>query len=327
MSINISVLGAGAWGTALACAMVKARHNVTLWGRNKEVLQEIRHEQRNSAYLNDIKLVNGIKTQPDLGKAVRGADIILLVIPAQSIAAMIARLKAFVTPDQIIVTCAKGIDQNLGKTPAELLGGLVNRENIGVLSGPSFAHDVARDLPTAVTLAFEDIAQAMKYAQLLSSDSLRIYGSDDIVGVEIGGALKNVLALAVGIARGLGLGASAEAALIARGFNELRKLAEKMGAKADTLTGLSGLGDLVLTASSPQSRNFAYGMALGRGDSVAGMPLAEGVFTANIAGKLARDHKIETPIIQSVGAILADRISARDAVRQLLSRPLKIENQ
>jgi glycerol-3-phosphate dehydrogenase (NAD(P)+) len=327
MSRNITVLGAGAWGTALASAMVKARHKVTLWGRNKEILDEIRQKRRNSTYLNDIKLINGIETQADIAKAVSGSDIILLVIPTQTIAAMIDVLKDIVLPDHVIITCAKGIDQNSGKTPAELLRGLVKQENIGVLSGPSFAHDVACDLPTAVTLAFENISQAMKYAHMLSSGYFRIYGSDDVVGVELGGALKNVLALAVGIVRGLGLGASAEAALIARGFGELRKLAEKMGAKADTLTGLSGLGDLVLTASSTQSRNFSYGMTLGRGDSVAGLPLAEGVFTAQIAGKLARDNGIDTPVIQSVGAILANRISARDAVRQLLSRPLKVENE
>ncbi len=325
--LNISVLGAGAWGTALACAMANSGHEVTIWGRNRKILHDIGENRMNSTYLDQISLVDGLQVEGDLNKAVLGSNVILLVTPAQSVPQMTELLKEIVDSGQIIIVCAKGIDRQSGKTPAELITGLVEPDNIGALSGPSFAVDVARGLPTAVTIAFTQMGQAMKYANLLSSGNFRIYASDDITGVELGGALKNVLALAVGAARGMQLGASAEAALIARGFGELRRLAEKMGGKPQTLSGLSGLGDLVLTASSSQSRNFSYGVALGRGENVAGMPLAEGVFTAQIAGKLARDYHVDAPIIQSVGEVIANKLTARDAVRQLLSRPLKAENQ
>jgi len=326
MKSKIAILGAGAWGTALGCVMVRAGHEVVVWGRNGDIVREI-NEGGNSTYLKNIPLEDNLCSTGKLQDAVNGAHVILLVTPAQSIGAMARDLSEIVGPNQIIITCAKGIEQKSGKTPAELISTLVNPENIGALSGPSFASDVARGLPTAVTLAFNGMARAKKYANLLSSDNFRIYASDDITGVELGGALKNVLALAVGAARGMELGASAEAALIARGFGELRNLAVKMGANRETLSGLSGLGDLVLTASSTQSRNFSYGMALGRGDSVAGLALAEGAHTAQIAGKLARDIGVEAPIIQSIGEVVAGRLSAPDAVRQLLSRPLKAENE
>ncbi|MEK6216953.1 MAG: NAD(P)-dependent glycerol-3-phosphate dehydrogenase [Boseongicola sp.] len=327
MSNKIAVLGAGAWGTALACAMAKAGHNVHLWGRDAAVLEEIAAHQKNSRYLGDIALADGLQVSTGLAQSVAGAQVILLVTPAQSIAQMVTDLSAIVTPDQIIIACAKGIDQDSGKTPAELISILVARENVGALSGPSFAKDVAKGLPTAVTLAFHDLTRAREFSTLLSSDNLRIYASDDLVGVELGGALKNVLALAVGAARGLQLGASAEAALIARGFGELRRVAVKMGAKPETLAGLSGLGDLVLTCSSTQSRNFSYGMALGRGDNLEGLPLAEGVFSAKIAAKLAHDNGVDAPILEAVADVLAEKITALEAVRQLLARPLKAENE
>ncbi|MCF6320742.1 MAG: NAD(P)-dependent glycerol-3-phosphate dehydrogenase [Rhizobiaceae bacterium] len=325
-SAKIAVLGAGAWGTALGCAMVRAGHEVLIWGRNESVVSEI-NAGRNPAYLNNISLEKDLTATDSLQKAVSGARVILLVIPAQSISKMVGDLSAIIDNNQIIIACAKGIEQKSGKTPAQLISCLVNSENIGVLSGPSFASDVARALPTALTLAFDDMARAKKYADLLSSDNFRIYASNDVIGVELGGALKNVLALAVGAARGMELGASAEAALIARGFSELRHLAVKMGGNRETLSGLSGLGDLVLTASSTQSRNFSYGVALGRGEDIAGLALAEGVHTAQIAGKLARDIGVEAPIIQSVGDVLAGKLTAQNAVRQLLSRPLKAENE
>ncbi|MEO1143738.1 MAG: NAD(P)H-dependent glycerol-3-phosphate dehydrogenase, partial [Pseudomonadota bacterium] len=197
--------------------------------------------------------------------------------------------------------------------------------NVGDLSGPSFAVDVVANLPTAVTVASKSEGVADILASLLSHDLFRCYASTDLKGVELGGALKNVLALAVGATRGMELGASAEAALIARGFAEIARLAVNLGAKAETLSGLSGLGDLVLTCSSTKSRNFTYGMAMGRGDSLDGLKLAEGAFTASVANKIARERGLEMPVTEAIVEVLDNRITAHEAVRRLLSRPLKRE--
>ena len=322
-----TILGAGAWGTALGCAMIRAGHDVIIWGRNSNTVDQINQQHRNPDFLGDIALEPSLTATDDLQRATHGADLILFVIPAQSISMMVEDLRGQINEKQILITCAKGIDHASGKTPAELLSGLTSPDKIGALSGPSFAHDVASGLPTAVTLAFNDMDKARENAAKMSSEKFRIYASDDLVGVELGGALKNVLALAVGVARGMELGASAQAALIARGFGELRRLAVAMGAREETLLGLSGLGDLVLTASSTQSRNFSYGMAMGRGESLDNLPLAEGALSAQISATLAKKHAIDVPIIQSIGAVVAGEITAQKAVQKLLSRPLKAESE
>lgn len=324
---KIAVLGSGSWGTALGCAMVRAGHQVVIWGRNGHIVDEINQDNCNSEGLPGIKLEPELTATNDLAEAVEGAKIILLVTPAQTIGEMVEALGTLIQPDQMFITCAKGIDRETGKTPAELMSAAISPTNIGALSGPSFASDVAHGLPTAVTLAFDNMATARTISSQLSSDSFRIYANDDLMGVELGGALKNVLALAVGAARGMKLGASAEAALIARGFGELQRLAGALGATQNTLSGLSGLGDLVLTASSTQSRNFSYGMALGSGENIRGLPLAEGAFTAHVAAELAAKHKIDAPVIASVSAVIDGKITAQQAVQQLLSRPLKAETE
>jgi glycerol-3-phosphate dehydrogenase (NAD(P)+) len=228
-----------------------------------------------------------------------------------------------------LVCCAKGIDRATGKLPAELLASILGRSGgatrIAALSGPSFAADVANGLPTALTIASKSMAVSNRLAILLSSPRFRCYASTDLKGVELGGALKNVIAIAVGAVRGMGLGASAEAALVARGFAEMARLASALGADSATLTGLSGLGDLVLTCSHSQSRNFAYGMALGRSEPLENRPLAEGAFTAAIASDIAIANGIDTPIITAVSQVLARIITTREAVTQLLDRPLKRE--
>jgi glycerol-3-phosphate dehydrogenase (NAD(P)+) len=197
---------------------------------------------------------------------------------------------------------------------------------VGVLSGPSFAADVVRGLPTALTLALPDPARAQSLAQALSGDAIRLYASDDIVGVQIGGSLKNVMAIAVGICRGGGMGASAEAALITRGYAELVRLGVAMGARAETLMGLSGLGDLVLTCSSELSRNFSYGIAVGRGQDVTGLKLAEGVHTVSIANEIAARHSISCPVMQTADLVLSGKLSAEEARTALMSRPIKAEH-
>lgn len=322
---KVAVLGAGAWGTAIACMLVRNGHDTVLWARDEAHVKRINDTRRNKAYLDDLELPESLSVDNDLSAVVGDASNVFLVTPAQSITHMASLLGDRMNSGVSLVLCAKGIDRRSGKTPAQIVASCVNQKDIAVLSGPSFARDVMQSKPTAVTLAAYDLERAKLLAQKFSGKNFRIYASDDVEGVELGGALKNVLALCVGAVRGMELGASAEAALIARGFVEMRRLAQVMGAKPDTLTGLSGLGDLVLTASSSQSRNFSYGVALGQGKSTHGLPLAEGAFTASIASELARENGVDVPIIASIGAVLENRITVHDAVRSLMGRPLRAE--
>ncbi len=325
--LNITILGTGAWGTALAGVEARNGHQVTLWGRDEEVLDSIRDNHENRKYLPEISLPKSINTSASLPDALIGADMVLIVTPAQSITSLAGSLSGMISAKTPLILCAKGIDRISGKLPAETLREALPESPVAALSGPSFAADVAKGLPTAVTLASDSEVLAARLAEVLSSPSFRVYASDDLKGVELGGALKNVIALAVGVCRGLELGASAEAALIARGFAELNRLAIGLGAKPQTLMGLSGLGDLVLTCSSPQSRNFAYGIALGKGANTEGLPLAEGALSAKIATALARQVSVDCPIMKTVVKLLDHEISAHAASLQLLTRPLKSERE
>jgi glycerol-3-phosphate dehydrogenase (NAD(P)+) len=226
-----------------------------------------------------------------------------------------------------LVVCAKGIDRDTGLLPAQTLEKALPGRSIAALSGPSFAADIVRGKPTAVTLAASQMDAALQLSEQLSGPNLRVYASDDLTGVELGGALKNVIAVAVGACRGMELGASAEAALITRGFRELMRIATALGARNETLMGLSGLGDLVLTCSSPQSRNFSYGMKLGQGVSTEGLPLAEGAFTAGVAARIAREKGIDAPLTGMVAAMVEGRLTAGEAKQALLARPLKSEGE
>lgn len=321
---KVCVIGSGSWGSALACVAARAGHETMIWGRSETVVNEINSSHTNTHYLDGLKIEQSIIATTDIAQAVSGSDLVLLSIPTQTLASRLDEIAQHVG-DAILVTCCKGIDKQSGKLPAELVSQAFPNNSIGVLSGPSFASDVVSNLPTAVTVASASEGTADTLAGLLSTDTFRCYASTDIKGVELGGALKNVLALAVGAARGMKLGASAEAALMARGFAELRRLATTLGAKPETLIGLSGFGDLVLTCSSPQSRNFSYGMAMGRGESVEGLKLAEGAHTAGIALKIAEENNIDVPIIGAIVNVLEKKTTAREAVHTLLTRPLKRE--
>lgn len=323
---HIAVVGGGSWGTALATNAARAGHEVMLWARDAETVRAINETNTNPRYLPDIRLAPSLRASGDLDEAVSQAAFLLLVTPAQTVRAMAGELADRIAPETAIVVCAKGIERQTGKLPAQIVADVLPGHPVGVLSGPSFAADVARGLPTAVTVAAETLDLANRLAAALSTPTLRCYASDDLAGVELGGALKNVLALAVGAANGMALGASAQAALVARGFAEMTRLAVALGGRPQTLTGLSGLGDLVLTCSGPQSRNFAYGVALGRGDERSGMALAEGVFTAGVAARLARQHGVEAPIIEALSDVLDGQITAREAVTRLMERPLKSEH-
>lgn len=322
---KIAVLGGGAWGTALALTVLRTGHDVTLWARDVESVNAINARRENPRYLPGITLDQGLVASTDLPAAIEGATCVLAVVPAQAMRGMLVELSAILADGVPLVLCAKGIERDTGHLLSEIANEILPNNPIGALSGPSFATDVARGLPTAVTVACRDEALALRLATLFSSPSFRCYSSTDLIGVEVGGALKNVLAIAAGAVSGAGLGASAQAAMVTRGFVELRRVGAAFGAEPETLMGLSGLGDLILTCGSAQSRNFAYGMALGRGDSRDGMKLAEGVATAGIAARVAREKGVEAPIIEAVDAILSARITIREAVEALMARPLKSE--
>lgn len=324
---KIAVLGGGSWGTALALAAARAGNSVSLWARDFAIVEEINLLRRNSRYLPQIELDAPFAATDDIFLALRDADILLLAVPAQTIGEFGEALADLVRPGTVLVCCAKGIDRQSGRLPAEMLGDAVPGSPVAALSGPSFAADVARRLPTAVTIASHDIQLSERLAARLSGANFRCYASDDLIGVELGGALKNVIALAVGAARAMELGASAEAALIARGFAEMVRLARALGARPQTLAGLSGLGDLVLTCSGPQSRNFAYGAALARGAISPDMPLAEGAFTAGVAAALAEEHGVDAPVTEALADVLDGAVTAREAVARLMDRPLKVETE
>lgn len=321
---RIAVLGGGAWGTALAQAMLRAGHHVSLWARDADMVAAIRRGE-NPRYLPGIVIDQGIEASSSLAEVLGGADCILVVTPAQSLRQVLGEARQHVVAGTPLVLCAKGIERDTGALLSAIAGEILPDNPIAALSGPSFATDVAKGLPTAVVVAAREEILAAELAALFSARNLRCYSSDDLVGVEIGGALKNVFALAAGAVNGAGLGASAQAAMVTRGFVELRRIGAAFGARPETLMGLSGLGDLMLTCSSAQSRNFAYGLALGRGETLAGRPLAEGVPTAAIAARLAAEQGIDAPIISAVAAILEGAITISEAVSMLMTRPLKTE--
>ena len=323
MSIqNISVLGGGAWGTALALICARAGRSVTLWEHEPGNAEHLETE-RESKFLPGVRLDDGIKFTRELGRAAR-ADAILLVVPAQAMRAVCVALAKVLSGRTPLIACAKGIEHGTHKFMTEIIAECAPKTVPAILSGPSFAADVARGKPTAVTLAAADGTIAQALAEAIASASFRPYHSTDVRGVEIGGAAKNVLAIAAGIVTGRGLGASAAAALTTRGFAELVRFGKAYGAKPETMTGLSGLGDLILTCSSPQSRNFSFGVALGKNEKP-GDKLAEGAFTAPVLLEMAREKNIEMPIAAAVAALLAKKLTVDEAIGSLLTRPIKSE--
>ncbi|MBV5266209.1 NAD(P)H-dependent glycerol-3-phosphate dehydrogenase [Pinisolibacter aquiterrae] len=327
---RVAVIGAGAWGTALALVAARAGREVRLYGRDPETVAAIGEEGRNPRYLGDIRLEPGLYATTDAAHALDGAQLVILSVPAQATRASAGELAGLIAPGTPVVSAAKGLEHGTRATMTDVIAAAMPNAVAGVLSGPSFAVDVARGLPTAVTVAAKDDALAEAIARALSSSTFRPYASHDLIGVQVGGALKNVLAIASGIVVGRGLGASAQAATTARGFAELTRLARALGAEAETLMGLSGLGDLVLTATSPQSRNFSLGVAIGAGGSIAdltrrGTKLAEGVHTASVAVEFAASHGVELPITAAVADVVAETIGVDGAIDRLMSRPLKRE--
>jgi len=326
---NIGVVGAGAWGTSLALTAARAGRSVRLWAREAAVVEAIVREGQNSLFLPGIPLPAAIAASGDLGEAVAGADALLIACPAQHLRASLAAVVGVAAKGMPLMVCAKGIERKSGKLLTEVLREAAEGFEPAILSGPSFARDAASGLPTAVTIAARfDIARRLQAS--FSHATFRPYASDDLLGVALGGAAKNVYAIACGIVEGMGLGESARAALLARSFAELVRLGTALGARADTLMGLSGLGDLVLTATSLQSRNFRFGHEVGRGRAVAelcapGQPLAEGVATAAALTIRARAEKIELPVAETVASVLDGSLALDASIARLMSRPLKPE--
>ncbi|MDS9466247.1 NAD(P)H-dependent glycerol-3-phosphate dehydrogenase [Paracoccus sp. MBLB3053] len=314
--MSIAVIGAGAFGTALALSLA-GKTDVTLWGRDTAWA-----ERRENPRLPGIALPRSLQVTDRLDKI--GARTILLALPAQTLGGFLADHAArFDGRD--LVSCAKGIDLVTLNGPSALIAQACPRSNVAVLTGPSFAADIARGLPTALTLACADAATAEHLQRDLSTASLRLYRTTDVAGAELGGALKNVIAIAAGAAIGAGFGDSARASIVTRGFAEMTRLAAALGARPETLTGLSGLGDLVLTCTSDQSRNFRYGLALGAGDDFAAGTTVEGAATARAVAALAPRLGVELPISQLVAGLAEGRIAMEHALDILLNRPLKEE--
>ena len=320
---RIAVVGAGAWGTALTSVAARAGREVVLCVRNAASAAEIA-VQRINPRLPGAKLDANVEITGDVGLAAR-ADIVLVATPAQSLRAAVAALAPHLAKATPVIACAKGIERGTHKFMTEVIAEAAPHARPAILSGPSFAEDVARGLPTAVTLAAKDGELASDLVKALGSATFRPYHTTDIRGVEIGGAAKNVLAIAVGIAAGKNLGASAQAALTTRGFSELARFGRALGARAETLVGLSGLGDLILTCLTSQSRNFALGLALGRGQARPRGQLAEGEFTAPVLLELATSEGIDMPVSNAVADILRGASTIDEAIENLLTRPFKAE--
>lgn len=315
----IAVLGAGAFGTALACVLADGGQDVVLWSRST-LQAENSKSTRISSRLPDITLPARITPTADIAD-IQAAGTILLAVPAQQTATFLDTLELPAVP---LVLCAKGIDLESFKLQSDIANTATSNP-IAVLTGPGFAGEIAQGLPTALTLACADKTLGEDLQQQLSTRKMRLYLSDDIIGSQLGGALKNVVAIAAGIVIGAKLGESARAALMTRGFAEMRRLGVAMGGMDETFSGLSGLGDLTLTCGSPMSRNFAQGLALGRGDGLAGNATVEGVATAMAAVALAKRHNIDMPVAEVVAAVLSRKITVDQAMTALLSRPLKQE--
>lgn len=329
---RVAVIGAGAWGTALSIVLARGgRHEVRLWAYEREVNESIQARRTNDLFLPGFKIPDGIEATNSLPTALEGCSFVLAVMPSHHARALYSSVRPSLSRDTIIVSATKGIEQESYKRMTEVAAEASGATRIAALSGPSFAKEVARGDPTALTIACADSEVASLLQREFSDPMFRVYTNDDVVGVELGGALKNVIAIAAGIAEGLGFGHNTAAALITRGLAEITRLAVACGARRETLAGLSGMGDLVLTCTGGLSRNRTVGVELGRGrklpEIMAGMHgmVAEGVLTTGAALGLARRHGIEMPISEQMHEILHAHKSPKDAIRDLMSRPGKDE--
>lgn len=326
---RFAVLGAGAWGTALSQALSFAGHEVILWAREEEVVRSIADKGENTLFLPNIALSDMIVPTMQMSDLAQ-IDIVLAVCPAQHMRTTLSELSSYVRPNINIILCAKGVERGTDHLMNEVCGQTLPQAKISVMAGPSFAHEVALNKPCAVTLASQDLQEGERLAALIASPNFRPYVSDDLVAAEAGGAIKNVLAIACGIAEGRKLGRNAHAALLTRGFAEMTRLAVAMGGRAESMMGLCGLGDLVLTCSSIQSRNMSTGVSLGLGLSLnqhmeGKLTVAEGVQSAPAVVKLGQKYGVDLPICRAVNGVLTGSLSVDQAIEALLSRPLRAD--
>lgn len=325
---KIGIIGAGAWGTALAQTLSEGQDELRLWAREPEVVDQVNGKRENVNFLAGYPLRENIHATQDLG-AMAQCDILLLVTPAQHLR---TTLQSLPDTDAALVLCCKGIEADTQMLMSEVAAAICPNNPLAVLSGPTFAHEVAQALPTALTLACESSALWDRLKPVIAKPTFRPYFSDDVVGAEIGGAVKNVLAIGCGVVDGAGLGQNARASLIGRGFAEMLRYGAARGAKAETLSGLCGLGDLVLTCSSTNSRNFSLGKGLGEGLSLRELmadraTVAEGATTAPVLQKDARERGVEMPIVDAVCAMLSGQADAKSVIAQLMTRPLVSERR
>lgn len=327
MSERIAVVGSGAFGTALAAVIaLTGRNSAILVGRNPSLIEDLRSERLHDAVLPGIPLPETLEFSAE-ADAIGNAGIVLFAMPSQAQADAARHYGPYLAKNAVVVTCAKGIERQTGALLTDMLERELPDHPVGVLSGPGFAADIAKGLPTAMAIAAADMQVAERLAQAISGRTFRLYASADRIGVQLGGALKNVLAIACGIVEGRGIGDSARAALIARGLAEMSRFIVAKGGNADTARGLSGLGDLVLTATSHQSRNLRFGIALGRGEKVdpSRGELVEGAFAAAVASRLAEELGVEMPITDAVSAIVDGKLGIAEAIEQLMTRPITTE--
>ena len=328
---EVAILGAGSWGTAFAVHLARIGHTVRIWSIEAPIIAEMRERRANAVYLPDVALPEAVVPTTEIGEALRGVDLVVAVVPSHAMRSVARQARPFLEPDAILVSAAKGLELDTLQRMSEVLTGESDgRHAVVVLSGPSFAIEVARELPTALSVASADPAAAERVQAEFRGRFLRLYATTDVVGVEIGGALKNVIAIAAGAAEGLGLGHNAQAALITRGLVEISRLAVAAGGRRETLAGLTGLGDLVLTCTGPYSRNRHVGMELARGrrlpEVLAGMKMvAEGVRTTGAALALGARYGIELPITEQMAAVLDGRKTPRAALEDLMLRPQRNE--
>lgn len=327
----IAVFGGGAWGAALASVAARAGRDVTLWARDADAAAAMNATRRN-AYLGDIPLPETLRATADMAEAAARADAALVVVPSHAVRETVSAVHAVLPEGAPIILAAKGVEQGTGLMMCDVAAAVAPGRPVGVLSGPSFADEVARDMPTAVVIASPCAASgdmegsvAARMAVSMGTETFRPYISDDVAGVEVGGAVKNVIAIACGMAQGAGFGLNARAALITRGLDEIKTLAEALGGRRETVTGLSGAGDLTLTASDAKSRNFAHGLRLGRGESGDGRALVEGVLNSVTVTDLARAHGVVMPICEAVRAVVHDGEPFADAFLRLWTRPIEAE--
>jgi glycerol-3-phosphate dehydrogenase (NAD(P)+) len=334
---RIAIVGSGSWGTALALSLARrGDHSIALWSHSAAVAETMQRQRENVAYLPGFPIPSQVAPTPDLASAVSGADIVISAIPSQHVREVYQTMATFLRPEQLLVSATKGIEDQTFLRMTQVMHQVLEKPlsedgacgpPCGVLSGPSFAQEVASGSPTAITIAIAESRLANRLQEELSAPGLRLYTNDDVTGVELGGALKNVIAIAAGIASGLGLGYNSAAAIITRGIAEITRLAVACGGRRETLAGLSGLGDLVLTCTGPLSRNRSLGVALGRGQRLPEIlaelqgKVAEGVRTTSAALGLARARDVEMPITEQMSEILKHGKSPLDAIRELMARP------